>query len=214
MNLNARYQNLKKFFTSNYDPNTHWEKWGKETKAVDVYANPHKLEMKMKRVNALLNHLDSIRFESVLDFGCGWGFVSKFVLEKYPINNYVVFDASSERISEAKIHLKDFNVEFHASLIEDFHTEKKFDLVLGTGILHHVRPEKIKPILQHLLKFTKHDFIHDDPPPGFRTDVKIEKTTFNFYHDYTQIWKELGYDVNVIPITGHKTRAIYHVKVN
>ena len=130
------------------------------------------------------------------------------------INNYVVFDASSERISEAKIHLKDFNVEFHASLIEDFHTEKKFDLVLGTGILHHVRPEKIKPILQHLLKFTKHDFIHDDPPPGFRTDVKIEKTTFNFYHDYTQIWKELGYDVNVIPITGHKTRAIYHVKVN
>ena len=100
------------------------------------------------------------------------------------------------------------------SLIEDFHTEKKFDLVLGTGILHHVRPEKIKPILQHLLKFTKHDFIHDDPPPGFRTDVKIEKTTFNFYHDYKQIWKELGYDVNVIPITGHKTRAIYHVKVN
>lgn len=214
MNLNARYQKIRKIFQTKYDPNTYWSKLGRRIKAEEVYAKPHKLEMKMRRVNALLELLGTIRFNSVLDFGCGWGFVSKFVLDKFSIDDYVAFDASSDRISEAKIHLKDFSVDLHTSMIEDFKIDKKFDLVLGTGILHHVKPEDIRSVLKHLLGFAKNDFIHDDPPIGFRSNTPIEKTTFNFYHDFKQIWHELGYNVRIIPIPDHPSRILYHVKLN
>jgi len=214
MNFNAHYQKVKKLFVSKYDPNTHWEKWGRRVKAEDGFvSNPNKLEMKMLRVNALLKLLETIQFNSVLDFACGWGFVSKFVLDKFKIDDYVAFDASPDRIAEAKVHLKDHSVNLQTSMIEDFKTDKKFDLVLGTGILHHVRPENIKPVLKHLLGFAKKDFIHDDPPPKLRPNSKIDKTTFNFFHDFKQIYQELGYDVKIIPILDHPSRVIYHVKL-
>ena len=64
MNLNARYQKIRKIFQTKYDPNTYWSKLGRRIKAEEVYAKPHKLEMKMRRVNALLELLGTIRFNS------------------------------------------------------------------------------------------------------------------------------------------------------
>ena len=215
MNFNARYQKVKKLFKSKYDPDKYWIEWGKRVRGGEEFEKrPHKLDVKMLRVNALLKLLDTRQFNSVLDFGCGWGFVSKFLLEKYKIDDYVAFDASPDRVIEAKEFLKDFNVELHTSMLHTFKTDKKFDLVLGTGVLHHTKPEDIKNTMKHLVKYAKKDFIHDDPPPGYRSDSKIEKTTFNFFHDYKQIWQELGYDVNIIPIPDLHSRAIYHVKIN
>jgi len=215
MNLNARYQKIKKLFAPKYDPKTHWIEWGKKVKCDDIFIKrPHKLDMKMLRVNALLDLLEPMEFKSVLDFGCGWGFVSKFLLEKFEIDNYVGFDASPTRVTDAKKYLKDYSVELHTSMIEDFQSDKKFDLVLGTGVLHHVQPENIKSVLKHLLGYTNKYLIHDDPPPGYRENQKIEKSTFNFFHDYKQIYQELGYDVKITPIPGHSSRVIYHVKIN
>ncbi len=215
MNINARYQQIKKLFAPKYNPKTHWVEWGKKVKSDDIFIKrPHKLEMKMLRVNALLKLLDTLEFKSVLDFGCGWGFVSKFLLEKYSIDNYVAFDASPNRVEDAKEYLIDYSVEFHTSMIEDFKANKKFDLVLGTGVLHHVPPDNIKSVLKHLLGLTGKYLIHDDPPPGYREDQKIDKTTFNFFHKYKEIYHELGYDVDIIPIPNHPSRTIYCVKVN
>ena len=74
--------------------------------------------------------------------------------------------------------------------------------------------DSIRAVLKHLLGFAKNDFIHDDPPIGFRSNTQIEKTTFNFYHDFKQIWHELGYNVRIIPIPDHPSRILYHVKLN
>jgi len=215
MNFNARYQKIKKLFQSNYDPDRYWIEWGRRIKANEEFVKkPKKLEKKMLRVNALLNHLETVQFNSVLDFGCGWGFVSKFILDKFNVDDYVAFDASPDRIIEAKKYLKNYHVNLQSSTLGNFEINKKFDLVLGTGVLHHIKPEDIKPTIKHLLAFAKKDFIHDDPPPGYRSDLKIDKTTINFFHDYKQIWEELGYDVNTIPISNHTSRTIYHVKIN
>ena len=54
MNFNARYQRVKKLFKSKYDPDKYWIEWGRRVKAEDAIANPHKLQVKMLRVNALL----------------------------------------------------------------------------------------------------------------------------------------------------------------
>lgn len=215
MNINARYQKVKKLFQSKYDPDKYWVEWGRRIKANEEFEKkPKKLEKKMLRVNALLNHLDTLQFNSVLDFGCGWGFVSKFVLDKFKIDDYLAFDASPDRIVEAKEYLKNYSVELEASTLGSFKTDKKFDLVLGTGVLHHIKPEDIKSTMKHLLGFSKKYFVHDDPPPGYRADSKIDKNTINFFHDYKQIWEDLGYDVKVVPIPNHASRAIYHVKIN
>ena len=212
LNFNARYQNFKKRFQSKYDPDTYWEEWGRRVNPEDDFSRPNKLKMKMLRVNTLLKYLETLQFNSVLDYGCGWGFVTKFLLEKFQIDDYVGFDASPDRIKKAKEYLQNFSVDLKTSMIGTFETEKKFDLVLGIGVLHHIQPEKIKSEINHLLKFTKNDFIHEDPP--VKHNYKIEKSTFNFFHNYEQIYEELGYDVKIIPIPNHPSRLIYHVKVN
>lgn len=206
------YLKVKKLLMPKYDPNTYWYKLGEKYTSSDVFANPHKLKMKMLRVIALLKLLETLQFNSVLEYSCGFGFITKFILDKFKVDDYVAFDASPHWIYEAKVLCKNHSIDFQTSMIEDFKTDKKFDLVLGVSVLHHIRPNNIKPIIKKLLGYTKKDFIHDDQP--FVPNHKIERTTSNFWYDYKQIYQELGYDVKIITIPHHPTRVLYHVKVN
>ena len=58
-----------------YDPKTHWQNRGKKDPDGGL-DDQKKLQQKIDRVNLILDVLRSLQFKSVLDFGCGWGFVT------------------------------------------------------------------------------------------------------------------------------------------
>lgn len=213
----------KKLFIRKYDPESYWVHRG-EKLGTSVYDGGQKLKKKLMVTDTLLELLRTLQFSTVLEYGCGWGFVTKIVLDNFKVDDFVAFDASSHRITNAKIHCKNHSVDFQTSMIEDFKTDKKFDLVFSVAVLNHVRLEHIKPTIKKLIGFAKKDFVHSNPP--FDPNYKIERTTHSFRHDFKRIYQELGYDVDIITISPqplkqdgvikpyHHTNKLFHVKLD
>jgi SAM-dependent methyltransferase len=92
--------------------------------------------------NSYLKLFDSAVSQSttVLDIGCGSGFIINFLARRYP---NVIFDAVdfSDSIDTAKQFSKDHNIYNINYYKEDFltwDTDKTYDLVLSNGVLHHI----------------------------------------------------------------------------
>ena len=202
------YKRAKKIFKP-YDPKEHWYQRGKIDSDGSL-DNIKRSEDKKARVSALLNYIEKLEFKSVLEFGCGWGYVTKHMTQKYKIDDYVAFDASPHRIAEAKNACKGKKIDFLTTMIEDFKSEKKFDLVFGTGVLHFVTPEEIRPTITKLMTFGNKYFIHDDPQ--YDPKYKNSKAYHTFSHNFKQIYKEMGYDVEIISIPNHHY-MLYCVKL-
>jgi len=81
----------------------------------------------------------------VADIGCGTGTVSKMILERYPNAILTCVDFASNMIKTAKDKLKEHNnVEY---LVEDFYSfnfDRKYDAIVSSLALHHLRNDNDK----------------------------------------------------------------------
>ncbi|HUT06100.1 MAG TPA: class I SAM-dependent methyltransferase [Nitrosopumilaceae archaeon] len=80
-----------------YKPYQYWYETGKEYQDEFEYSEFFKLQEKV-----FLNVLRELSFESVLEFGCGFGRMTKLILENFPVKKYVAFDLSPHQIQNAK----------------------------------------------------------------------------------------------------------------
>ena len=92
------------------------------------------------------NSQDSIR---VLDAGCGTGLYSMTILETYPRAQVIAFDLNKELIERVKdksqkLHLSDRIRAFSADIQDCLREvgDQKFDLIITSGVLEYVPPEK------------------------------------------------------------------------
>lgn len=207
---------VKNYSKKKFEPKNYYQNISDEVKKEleSEKFKPAKHKMKMYRVNALLKHLETLQFNTMMDVGCGWGFVTKYVLDKFNITYCHCSEASHHNIEKTKEYLSNYQqVEFLHSFIEDLPPIPKVDLVIATGVLHHVRPENINDVLKKLLSYTNKYLIHDDPPPNFRGYENQGPNTANFAHDFITIYQKLGYTIQVIPIPNHTKRVIYFLEL-
>ena len=78
--------------------------------------------------------------KTVLDIGCGSGFIINFLARRYP---NIKFDAVdfSDSIDLAKQFSKTHginNIDYYKEDFLTWKTDKTYDLVLSTGVLHHI----------------------------------------------------------------------------
>lgn len=120
---------------------------GRQKVAYDKYANEyHKL---IEKSHTLLYSYTiekwkkEVRGLSVLDLGCGTGYVEK---ELHPYVSYIIgIDISEECIKIAKQQVKAKNVAFIVGdAVEIRYIRQKFDVITSYGFLHHVeQPERV-----------------------------------------------------------------------
>ena len=79
---------------------------------------------------------------SVLDIGCGSGYIRKMLYELGYRINYTGLDVSQHKDFE-KYKQYSSRSKFIKSKIEDFKTEKKFDLVFSMCALEHIENDKL-----------------------------------------------------------------------
>lgn len=90
---------------------------------------------------------------SLLDMGCGEGFLTRALADHF--SKIVVTEGSPSYLKKAREVLSGFPVEYHNTLLEDFHTNEKFDAIVASGILEHVKePEVIIHKAKKMLKPT------------------------------------------------------------
>lgn len=99
----------------------------------------------------LLDHLDSLNnFHSVLEWGRGFGRITKLMLTRYSeIQEYLAVDLSPHQIENAKTYLDsiiflDKELENQVSNTQSFKSEKKYDL---SEVLMYILPSEIDSVV-------------------------------------------------------------------
>lgn len=99
--------------------------------------------------------LNKNKGKTILDAGCGSGFSSSILFDKY-INDYSYtgVDISDEAANEAKNSFKErkLNGEFIVANIQDMKLQHKFDIIFSEGVIHHTSDPYItfKNLVSHL----------------------------------------------------------------
>lgn len=91
----------------------------------------------------------------VLDIGCGWGGLAKFMAACYEVE-VVGLTNSQEQLSYARANVKDFSVDIR---LQDYRTfvPEKFDRVVSVGMFEHVGPKNY-PVFMDMV----HKCLDDD----------------------------------------------------
>jgi SAM-dependent methyltransferase len=168
-----------------YDPTKYWTERGKSYFSRDFDTKEYKLQEKL-----LVKVLKALSFKSVLEAGCGFGRITKLMLQNFhSIDGYEAFDLSQDQIDNAKKYIQDTNrVNFFVSDIISIPGNNKYDLVLAVEVLLHVRPNELKNAIIKLLSVTNSYLVHVD----WQEDKLRSGASHNFMHDYDNIYLELG----------------------
>ncbi len=121
----------------------HFEKEAKDFDNIVVKLIPFYNEM----LEALTNALGYPKTQkiSVADIGCGTGTIAKMILERYPDSILTCVDLAANMIETAKIKLAKYkNVEYIVEDFYNFNFDKKYDVVVTSLALHHLRNDNDK----------------------------------------------------------------------
>jgi SAM-dependent methyltransferase len=115
---------------------------------------------------------------SVLDVGCGFGEMGKFLLKRYKGVKYTGVDIVPEFIEEAKKHLLDVSFEICDYFAHPM--EKKFDIVIASGTLNSnvednigFRKKAIKVMFEHTKRILAFNMLGAHPQPASNKDSNI-----------------------------------------
>lgn len=115
----------------------------------------------------------------ILDFGCGIGKVTVLLAKAFPASNIYGHDVSKKSIELARKEHGDMkNLEF----IDDLSSEKKFDFIIVSGVMHHVPPDSRLEVLGKLKELLNVDgkiAIFEHNPLNPLTRSTVEKCPFD-----------------------------------
>lgn len=191
-------------FFKKYKPLDYWTKRGKNYKDNFVHDEFFKTQEK-----TLMNYLKTLQFESVLEFGCGFGRITKLLVENFEIKIYKAFDLSPDQIKNAKNLCKDFEIDFEVSTVQDYEDSQKYNLVIGSEILMHIPPYEIESVLMKLSKFTNNHLINVD---FYEEPLVTKLAKHNFCHDYNSLYKKLQNIKNINQIKINEKQSIFHAQ--
>lgn len=188
---------MKFFAKKKYENKSYWVEEGKK-----YFTNYSKMDAPtVKRYDTqadlIIKFLSDLQFDSVCEAGCGFGRITKRIVEKFNIQKekYLAFDVSQDQLNKARELVGD-RVEFQQSSIEELDTARKYDLVLASEVLMHIPLENIESNLAKLASLSSKYVVNID---WRETDPK--KSSFCcFAHDYKKIYEKMGLKTQVFEL--------------
>lgn len=146
--------------------------------------------------------------KTVLEIGCGYGRITKFMLENYPkIECYHAIDLSSFKTRKAKEYiplskysdsLKVSTFDFNSSVVDEKIIDlalSRFDLVLCTEVLMHQLPLQIEAWIKKMNLLSRRYLLNIDWYESKPPDVIA---SHNFIHDYEALYRRLIVNCDVV----------------
>ena len=182
--MKINFDKIKKFTikSDTYIPHNYWKEHGKT-----YFTNFKYNEDFKKQETKLLDELNKIKFQTVLEYGCGFGRITKLINENFKPINYTAFDISVEQLNNAQKFCDCDNINFSESTIENFEPDQKYDLVVGSEVLMHVKPENIEEYIKKIVGWSKKYILSIDV-----THTEGILSNHNFIHPYKKLYEEYG----------------------
>lgn len=147
----------------------------------------------------------------ILEYGCGYGYLSKIVFEKnqgyLKIEHYGI-DYSSTQIENAKNYFKEGN--FYVCDITkriDMFEDDAFDVVIGVSVLMYIQPDLIDNAIKELLRICKNKLFVVEYYYKYLSKAKQDSYKQAFYgdgrriYDYESLLFNNGFkNVKIMPI--------------
>lgn len=140
-----------------------------------------------------------IDFSSVLEVGCGFGRITKLIIEDFPtVERMSAIDISPAQIENAKRYVDSDKVKFLCGKIQDLniHSEN-YDLILASEVLMHIHFTEIDTVIKQLVRISKKHIINLD---WYRQTSGVELGGYCFAHDYEGLYKKYECKVEVVDI--------------
>lgn len=108
-------------------------------KRAETYGNLDDVKSKRTayKIVGLIKDLSLNRFSSILDVGCAEGTITKVIRENFRHSNVLGIDLSEKMIERAR-HNSLHGLNFYCCDFFNFFSERKFDLILFSLVLHHL----------------------------------------------------------------------------
>lgn len=172
------YRKLSNLFHP-YNAEKYWGERGKVYLEEFQYDNNF-----IEQERMLLRVLQTMEFNSVLEFGCGFGRITKLIADNFNVKTYHAFDLSLDQINNAKQNCSGRNIIFSVSTIRGFESSMKYDLVIGSEVLLHVTPMELPVSVSHMLGFADKYFVTIDP---YKINTKV-RANHDFIHNYKELF--------------------------
>jgi len=139
----------------------------------------------MVQADEILGILKKLRFKSVLELGCGFGRITKLILDNFDVE-YTAVDMSPEQIGHVKNDFENVNivVDDITTMPENFF--KDYDLVISVEFLMHIKPEHIEKVFRIINNSAIRHIVNMDYAPVAK--VKRQLSPHNFIHDYLKLY--------------------------
>ena len=124
---------------------------------------------------------------------------------------YTGIDVSLDNINYAKKNFKDAN--FENTTIQNFSTTQKFDLVLSSYVLQHIKPNDIEYVMKKMTSLTAKHIVCIE---NFKKSIIAMFVFHNFIHNYKTLLENnnLKFTQINIPVKKLPTAIFYGTQQN
>jgi cyclopropane fatty-acyl-phospholipid synthase-like methyltransferase len=143
------------------------KKWNE--KATDEFCHI-KIDDKIKQ--NYIDYLGDINLEgkTVIDYGCGGGYLGKYLFKEKGIKKYIGFDICDKSIKAAKKNLKSYDAKIYKVTEHVDFSQYKANIFISFECIQHF------PTFQYLLTFLK--TVNESKIPEILLQIRIGKVTF------------------------------------
>jgi ubiquinone/menaquinone biosynthesis C-methylase UbiE len=156
----------------------------------------------MKADEKMIHVLRNISFRSVLDVGCGFGRVTKLILDNFDVENIVGIDLSPQQIEHARKYVNSDKVQLSTGTIYDLDApDNSYDLVIAASVLMHIPFNRIEKAIAELVRVSKRHIVNLD---WYEKDKLGEEVgEYCFAHNYPSLYKKAGMSkMEMFPLQG------------
>jgi tRNA (cmo5U34)-methyltransferase len=146
-----------------------------------------------KRIITILERLFAYHFQvrkglTILDLGCGDGFVTEVILSKFPQNTFYLMDGSEFMLEKAKQRLKGSGLIFLTETFQN-HLDKqpesgKYDFVYSMNAIHHLDFSEKKRLYLRVFEELKTGGLFLNSDPVMPSSTRSEKWQINLWIDW------------------------------
>jgi len=189
------------------DVQEYWQERGK-TYMDKMTADNIQAQIFRKQEYALLEQLKQMQFYKVLDVGCGYGRISKLILDNFKKVEITGIDISKEQLENAKKFVNDKRASFGIGNVYHLdYADNTFDLVVGVDLLLHIPDDMINKVISELIRVSKKYVIHAD---WYELEwIGKSKGGYCWCHDYINVYRSNNYVVKEVPTYQYSRQSLF-----
>lgn len=137
---------------------------------------------------ALLEALAGLKFDTVLEVGCGFGRITRLVYDAFKPRAYLATDVSQDALNNAAKYCEGREIQFRLRDLDSFGATPRYDLVICAEVLMHRTPLQLGPDCSTLLGLSSRYIVNVDwYEPEFKGDAPG-----CYQHPYSVLFENIG----------------------